>query len=234
MDNPDFCPPYYKDLSADDSVSATRSTIEYIHALDPKGTLVKPIITPRFAPTCTRPALEGLGKLAAEFNPPLHIQTHISENTNECALVKELFPESESYADVYDRYNLLTKRTILAHAVHLTPDERNLIRQRDAKISHCPASNSALGSGIAPVRTLLDEGITVGLGTDVSGGYLDYSGILLHSARRERSMCMRMDTPISLLSAARNCPLKRVCTWRLAAARRSSIWRMTLVASTRA
>ncbi|GLI79228.1 hypothetical protein PoHVEF18_007556 [Penicillium ochrochloron] len=181
MDNPDFCPPYYKDLSADDSVSATRSTIEYIHALDPKGTLVKPIITPRFAPTCTRPALEGLGKLAAEFNPPLHIQTHISENTNECALVKELFPESENYADVYDRYNLLTKRTILAHAVHLTPDERNLIRQRDAKISHCPASNSALGSGIAPVRTLLDEGITVGLGTDVSGGY---SPSILEAARQ--------------------------------------------------
>ncbi|CEJ61326.1 Putative Chlorohydrolase [Penicillium brasilianum] len=181
MDSPDFCPPYYKDLSADDSLSATRSTIEYIHALDPKGNLVKPIITPRFVPTCTRPALEGLGKLAAEFNPPLHIQTHISENTNEVKLVKELFPESKSYADVYDKYNLLTKRTILAHAVHLTPDERTLVRQRDAKISHCPASNSALGSGIAPVRVFLDEGITVGLGTDVSGGY---SPSILEAARQ--------------------------------------------------
>ncbi|KAJ5369281.1 guanine deaminase [Penicillium cataractarum] len=181
MDNPDFCPPYYKDLSADDSLSATRSMIEYIHALDPKGTLVKPILTPRFAPTCTRPALEGLGKLAAEFNPPLHIQTHISENTNEVALVKELFPEAKNYADVYDRYNLLTKRTILAHAVHLTPDERNLVRRRDAKISHCPASNSALGSGVAPVRIFLDEGITVGLGTDVSGGY---SPSILEAARQ--------------------------------------------------
>lgn len=181
MDNPDFCPPYYKDLSAEDSVGATRSTIEYIHALDPKGTLVKPIITPRFAPTCTRPALEELGKLAAEFNPPLHIQTHISENKNEIALVKELFPEEESYAGVYDKYSLLTKRTILAHAVHLTPNERDLIRQRDAKISHCPASNSALGSGIAPVRIFLDEGITVGLGTDVSGGY---SPSILEAARQ--------------------------------------------------
>lgn len=70
MDNPDFCPEYYRDQSADDSISATRSTIEYIHTLDPKGTLVKPIVTPRFVPTCTRPALEGLGKLVAEYNPP--------------------------------------------------------------------------------------------------------------------------------------------------------------------
>ncbi|EPS29461.1 hypothetical protein PDE_04410 [Penicillium oxalicum 114-2] len=171
MDNPDFCPSYYKDLSVEDSLSASRSTIDFIHSLDPKGALVKPILTPRFAPTCTRAALEGLGKLAAEYNPPLHIQTHISENTNEICLVKELFPEAGSYAAVYDRYDLLTKRTILAHAVHLTPEERQLVRQRDAKISHCPASNSALGSGIAPVRTFLDEGITVGLGTDVSGGY---------------------------------------------------------------
>lgn len=142
---------------------------------------MKPIVTPRFAPSCTRPALQGLGELAASYSPPLHIQTHISENINELALVKELFPEAGSYAAVYDKYNLLTPRTILAHAVHLSADERSLIRAREAKVSHCPASNSALGSGICPVRTLLDEGITVGLGTDVSGGY---SPSILEAARQ--------------------------------------------------
>ncbi|KAJ5693992.1 hypothetical protein N7536_004404 [Penicillium majusculum] len=181
MDNPDFCVDYYRDFSADDSVLATRQTIEFIHTLDPEGKLVKPIVTPRFAPSCTRPALQSLGELAASYSPPLHIQTHISENINELALVKELFPEADSYAAVYDKYNLLTPRTILAHAVHLSPDERALIRTREAKISHCPASNSALGSGICPVRTLLDEGITVGLGTDVSGGY---SPSILEAARQ--------------------------------------------------
>lgn len=95
--------------------------------------------------------------------------------------MRELFPESDSYAHVYDTYNLLTKRTILAHAVHLSKSERELIRSRDAKISHCPASNSALGSGIAPVRAFLNEGITVGLGTDVSGGY---SASILEAARQ--------------------------------------------------
>lgn len=171
MDNPDFCPGYYKDASADDSLLATKSTIDYIHTLDPAGSLIKPILTPRFAPTCSRHALDGLGKLAASFTPPLHIQTHISENTNEVALVKTLFPEASSYAAVYDNAGLLTQKTILAHAVHLSSEERDLIRERQARISHCPASNSALGSGIAPVRLMLDEGLVVGLGTDVSGGY---------------------------------------------------------------
>lgn len=83
----------------------------------------------------------------------------------------DVFPDCGSYAEVYDKYGLLTPRTILAHGVHLTPDERALIRERKAKVSHCPASNSALGSGICPVRVLVDEGVTVGLGTDVSGGY---------------------------------------------------------------
>lgn len=181
MDNPHFCPMYYRDLSPEDSLAATQSTIEYIRTLDPKGSLVNPIITPRFAPTCTRPSLERLGTLAASYTPPLHIQTHIAENTNEVALVKDLFPEAASYTAVYDTYNLLTPRTILAHAVHLSPPERSLVRSRNAKISHCPASNSALGSGICPVRTFLDEGITVGLGTDVSGGY---SPSILEAARQ--------------------------------------------------
>ena len=82
-----------------------------------------------------------------------------------------MFPEQSSYSDVYDVSGLLTPRTILAHAVHLTPEEMKLIKSRESKISHCPASNSALGSGFCPVRTLLNEGIDVGLGTDVSGGY---------------------------------------------------------------
>jgi guanine deaminase len=181
MDNPSFCPDYYRDHSATDSVTATRQTIEYIRTLDPEGNLVKPIVTPRFAPSCSRPALQSLADLAAAYTPPLHIQTHISENTNEVELVKDVFPEAGSYAGVYDMYGLLTARTILAHAIHLSAEERALIRARNAKISHCPASNSALGSGICPVRTLLDEGITVGLGTDVSGGY---SPSILEAARQ--------------------------------------------------
>ncbi|KAF7170336.1 hypothetical protein CNMCM5623_002780 [Aspergillus felis] len=181
MDNRDQCPPYYVDQSADEGFNATKSTIDYIRALDPKGALINPIVTPRFAPSCSSYSLAGLGKLAASYNPPLHIQTHISETTGEVDLVHQLFPDAASYADVYDKANLLTPRTILAHGVHLTHDERTLIRERGSKVAHCPASNSALGSGLAPVRIMLDEGLTVGLGTDVSGGY---SPSMLEAARQ--------------------------------------------------
>ncbi|OBT61463.1 hypothetical protein VE03_08982 [Pseudogymnoascus sp. 23342-1-I1] len=181
MDNHDQCPDFYVDESAESGLNATKSTIDYIKTLDPNGTLINPIITPRFAISCTNHSLGGLGELAASYDPPLHIQTHISETTSEVELVHELFPEAASYADVYDKAHLLTSRTILAHAVHLTQDERTLIRKRNSKISHCPASNSALGSGLAPVRVMLDEGLSVGLGTDVSGGY---SPSILEAARQ--------------------------------------------------
>lgn len=188
MDNKEQCPDYYVDQSADQGLNATIRTIDYIQNLDPKGTLVNPIITPRFAPSCSNHSLSGLGELAAKYNPPLHIQTHISENLDEIELVQQLFPESSSYADVYDKHNLLTNRTILAHGVHLTKDERTLIRERGSKVAHCPASNSALGSGLAPVRTMLEDGLTVGLGTDVSGGY---SPSILEVAR-QASLVSRM------------------------------------------
>ncbi|KAJ5239282.1 hypothetical protein N7468_003901 [Penicillium chermesinum] len=171
MDNKDQCPSYYVDESAEEGFNATKSTIDYIHSIDPNGTLIKPIITPRFAPSCSNESLDGLGQLAASYDPPLHIQTHIAETTSEVELVQQLFPESSSYADVYDKAHLLTNRTILAHGIHLTKEEWALIVKRGSAVAHCPASNSALGSGLAPVRAMLEAGVTVGLGTDVAGGY---------------------------------------------------------------
>ncbi|KAI1974403.1 hypothetical protein LOZ55_005017 [Ophidiomyces ophidiicola] len=171
MDEPQTCPDFYRDESSGQCVAAARASIAYIRSLDPNAALVYPIITPRFAPSCTSASLMGLGALAASTTPPTSIQTHISENKDEIDLVLSLFPENTSYADVYDKFNLLTPHTILAHGVHLTEPERALIHSRGSAISHCPASNSAIGSGLCPVRTLLDDGIPVGLGTDVSGGY---------------------------------------------------------------
>jgi guanine deaminase len=171
MDNPAFCPSYYLDPSPESSVTKSKETIAHIHSLDPEGRLIQPILTPRFAPTCSPSALSGLAQLAKSYDPPLHIQTHLSENKNEISLVRDLFPQSKDYTSVYDDFGLLTPRTILAHAVHLSPSERELIAARGAKVSHCPASNSALGSGICAVRKLVNAGVEVGLGTDVSGGY---------------------------------------------------------------
>ncbi|KFX90870.1 hypothetical protein O988_07991 [Pseudogymnoascus sp. VKM F-3808] len=164
-----LAPDYYRDASAEQSIADTQATIAHIASIDPSHALVKPIITPRFAPSCSSALLTGLGKLQKETGLP--VQTHISENKREIDLVAQLFPQSKSYAEVYDTHGLLGPKTVLAHAVHITDEERALIKERGAGISHCPVSNAALASGMAEVRTWLDDGISVGLGTDVSGGY---------------------------------------------------------------
>jgi guanine deaminase len=113
--------------------------------------------------------MKGLASLQQETGA--WAQTHISENKNEIELVKDMFPQSKHYTDVYDQAGLLTDKMILAHAVHLSDEEKKIIKQRNTKISHCPASNTALTSGCCKVRDFMDRGIDVGLGTDVSGGY---------------------------------------------------------------
>lgn len=162
-------PDYYRDESVEKCISRTKACIAHIQSRDPGYEKICPIITPRFAPSCTSEMLSALGTLRAETNLP--VQTHISENKAEIALVKELFPGYESYTDVYYKHNLLTPRTILAHAVHLSQEELEVIKARESKISHCPASNSAITSGTARIRWMLDNGVDVGLGTDMSGGY---------------------------------------------------------------
>lgn len=162
-------PEYYRDASVEQAVKDSRASIDHIRSIDPEFEIVSPIITPRFAPSCTADCLGALGRLHKETGVPC--QTHISENKPELALVAELFPERKGYADVYDQAGLLTQKMILAHAVHLTEEEKVLIKERGSKISHCPASNTALTSGCARVRELMDRGIDVGLGTDVSGGF---------------------------------------------------------------
>ncbi len=162
-------PDYYRDESVEAAVRDSRECIEYVRSIDPESDLIAPVVTPRFAPSCSGEMLGALGDLLKETG--CLAQTHISENPRECELVRELFPERKSYADVYDTAGLLTEKMVLAHAVHLTDEETVLIKARDAKISHCPASNTAITSGRAKIRLMLDAGLTVGLGTDVSGGH---------------------------------------------------------------
>ncbi len=130
--------------------------------------LLRYAVTPRFAPTSTPELLEAAGALKREF-PDVYVQTHISENRNEVAWVHELFPEAE-YADVYDNHGLLSDRTILAHGVHLSEEELDLLSRRGARIAHCPNSNLFLGSGLFPLHHVLDAGVLAGLGTDIGAG----------------------------------------------------------------
>ena len=154
----------YIETSADDSMRDTHALIRYIrsinHYSDGHEPLVQPILTPRFALSCSRDLLTRLGSLVAS-EPTLHIQTHISENESEITETLKRFPEAKNYADVYDIYGLLRENTILAHAVHLTKDEVELIKEKGVGISHCPTSNFNLNSGIAPIGYFLDKGVKV-------------------------------------------------------------------------
>ncbi|KAH7327939.1 hypothetical protein B0I35DRAFT_345347 [Stachybotrys elegans] len=179
MDNHDISPEYYRDESTEKSLEATLKTVEHIRSIDPTFDMVSPVLTPRFAPTCSAELMTGLSVIQRDMGLP--VQTHVSENKKEIELVAQLFPDSKSYTDVYDECGLLTDRTILAHAIHLSEEEASTIARRGSKVSHCPCSNSALTSGVARVRWLWDKGIDVGLGTDMSGGY---SPSILEAARQ--------------------------------------------------
>ncbi|KAI1399848.1 guanine deaminase [Hypoxylon fuscum] len=191
MDNHEMSPDDYRDETAAESLARTQQSIDHIRRIDADFSLVSPILTPRFAPACTRDAMAQLGALQRATGLP--VQTHISENRAEIALVRAMFPECASYAAVYDAFGLLGARTILGHAIHLTDDEADLVAQRGSKVAHCPCSNTALTSGRARVRWLLEKGIGVGLGTDVSGGY---SPSVLEAARQAAMVSNHLAMPV--------------------------------------
>jgi guanine deaminase len=132
--------------------------------------LVRPIITPRFIPSCTPEMLTACGELAAKHELP--VQSHLSENKDEIAWVKSLEPESTCYGDAYNRYGLFGQTpTVMAHCVWTEGEELELMKRQDVMVAHCPTSNFNVASGMAPVRQFLDEGLKVGLGSDISGGH---------------------------------------------------------------
>lgn len=151
---------------------------------DHELSLVQPILTPRFAISCTDELLSRLGSLL-QGDPSLRLQTHLSESRFEIEHTKSLFPGCKTYAEIYDRFKLLNQRTILAHCIHLEPCEIELIVRRGSGLSHCPNSNLNLKSGICQVKSLLNQGVEkIGMGTDVSGGF----GVGLLSSIRDGMM----------------------------------------------
>jgi guanine deaminase len=159
-------PEYISEKSPQASAAATR---EWLKSCLGRFENTKPILTPRFIPTCSDALLKELRSIQEEYKLPL--QSHISENLAEIEWVKELCPEAEFYGDAYDRFGLFGKDvpTIMAHCVY--SDERELARIKDngVFVAHCPQSNTNLGSGIAPARKFLDMELRCGLGSDVAG-----------------------------------------------------------------
>ncbi len=127
------------------------------------------VITPRFSPTSTPAQLAALGALWQE-RPGCLMQTHLSEQTDEIAWVRDLFPEARDYLDTYEAHGLLGPGAVFGHAIHLTARERARLAEAGAAVAHCPTSNAFIGSGLCDVAGLAAQGVRVGLATDTGGG----------------------------------------------------------------
>lgn len=133
-----------------------------------KGGKLMYAFTPRFAPTCSKKMWKELGLLMSKTKA--YLQTHISETKREVERVGELFPEYIDYTDLLEKNGCLTKKTLLAHAIYVSPSECRRIASRGTKVVHCPTSNFFLKSGRMPVEMIEAAGITYGLGSDIGAG----------------------------------------------------------------
>lgn len=126
-------------------------------------------VTPRFAPACSDEQLTRAGQMLKEYDGLL-MHTHMSENVSEINWVKELYPGARDYLDVYDRFGLLSDRSVFAHCIHLDGEAFQRLGEADAAIAFCPTSNLFLGSGLFNLQEAGKYGVKVGMGTDVGAG----------------------------------------------------------------
>ncbi len=186
-------------------------------------------VTVRFAPTSTPEQLAMAGRLC-QADHTLYMQTHVAENRDEVKWVAQLFPEARSYLDVYARAGLLHRRSVLAHAVWLNAEDRDVLHEAQSQIAFCPSSNLFLGSGLFDWQAHIDVGIAVSLASDVGGGtslsmlrtMADAYKVCalagrrltawaaLHAATRAPALALDLDHEIGSLELGR---LADVCVW---------------------
>jgi len=154
--------------TTEESLAETALWLERTHD---RYEFVKPMITPRYTPSCTQECMAGLQALIRRFRVPT--QSHLSEGLDEIEWVKSLEPDAGCYGETYDRYDMLGTLvpSVQAHCVFPTEEEFALMRRRALLwVAHCPQSNFHTTGYAAPVRRYLDAGIHVGLGSDMAAG----------------------------------------------------------------
>ena len=147
------------------SLLDTEALINKWHGVDRLGYAV----TPRFVPSCSAAQLRGAGELAAKY-PDVWIQSHVAENFDEIAWVRQLYPEARSYLNVYEQFGLLRPRAVYAHCIHIDDEDRALMRATGAAAAVSPTSNLFLGSGFFDYVSADCMGFLYGLASDVGGG----------------------------------------------------------------
>ena len=194
------CPEYIREPSTNQSVRDTEQWLREAAAF----THVRPILTPRFIPSCTDDLMYALRDLREKYDLP--VQSHLSENFGEIAWVQELCPRSKFYGDAYAQFGLFGGGypCIMAHCVHSNEAEQELMAKNGVFIAHSPESNINLASGVAPVNTFLDNGLHVGLATDVAGGsHESMLRAMMHAIQASKLRWRLMDQSVPALSFER-------------------------------
>ena len=157
---------------------------------------IKPMLTPRFIPSCSDEIMAFLGETARERGLPT--QSHLSENPKEIAWVKDLHPDCERYWEAYAKFGLWDDRTLMAHCVWSDEVERSAMKEAGVTVVHCADSNQNVCSGVAPVRVMLNEGLKVALGSDIAGGdHLNMFDVVASAIRasKARHLMDNWETP---------------------------------------
>ena len=189
-------PDYYGETTEE----SKRETLRWLDACD-RFSHIRPMLTPRFTPSCSNELMAWLGKLANERNLP--VQSHLSENRSEIEWVHSLHPDCAQYWETYDKYGLFKADTLMAHCVYSDAREREAIRSHGVTVVHCADSNTNIASGIAPVRTMLDERLKVTLGSDIAGGAnLSMLHVIQMSIRASKNKRIESGWTLPFLSVA--------------------------------
>lgn len=159
--------------------------------------LVTVTVNPHSVYTCSPALLERLAAQAEEKQALYHI--HLSENQDEVNTCTERYDCSP--VQHLENLGLLNERVVAAHGVMVSEEEIALLAERRVKLAHCPESNMKLASGAAPVPAMLEQGLTVGLGTDgsASNNNVDMFGEMNSAAKMHK--VVRMDPTV--MNAAR-------------------------------
>ena len=194
-------PAYLQEVSTNQSI---RDTEHWLHQSMGAFHHVKPILTPRFIPSCTDDLMYALRDVREKYNLP--VQSHLSENFGEIAWVQELCPRSKFYGDAYDQFGMFGGGypCIMAHCVHSNEAEQELIKKNGVFIAHSPESNINLSSGVAPVNKFLDNGLHVGLASDVAGGsHESLLRAMMHAIQASKLRWRLLDQSVPALSFER-------------------------------
>ena len=156
-----------------------RETEQFLEAYSGNH-FAKPILTPRFAPTCSRELLSGLGRLGAKYQTG--VQTHLVESLWEAGEAKRLNPDCSCDTEIYEKAGLLGNGPVVgAHFIFPEENDIRILKKYGGYAVQCPDATVNVIAGIMRTAALADEGVHLALGSDIAGGHLP--GIYTQASR---------------------------------------------------